>query len=120
LRRELPGVHRCSGHRNFRAGFLRNAWMATLKDGEIKKAGDVRFLYSYIEKDANSMISQFTDDQIGTQTGVNIRTNMIRFGGLARFLQWQNILCIQNEISGNNPVRRFFVPVPPGRLTNTE
>ena len=62
------------GSRNFGAGFLRNAWMATLNAGEIRKRGDVRFLYSYTEKDGNSMISQFTDDQIGTQTGVNIRT----------------------------------------------
>jgi hypothetical protein len=104
--------------RNFGAGFLRNAWMATLNAGEIRKRGDVRFLYSYTEKDANSLISQFTDDQIGTQTGVNIRTNMIRFDvGLTRFLQWQNILYIQNEISGNDPARHFFVPVQAGAAT---
>jgi hypothetical protein len=95
--------------------------MATLNAGEIKKAGDVRFLYSYTEEDANFMISQFTDDHIGTQTDVNIRTNMIRFDlGLARFLQWHNILYIQNEISANNPAPHFFVPVPTGRLTTTE
>ena len=46
------------------------------------------------------MISEFTDDQVGTQTGVNIRTHAIRFDvGLAKFLQWQNIVYIQNEIS---------------------
>ena len=106
------------GSRNFGSGFLRNAWMATLNAGEIKKAGDVRFLYTYTEKDANSMISQFTDDQIGTQTGVNIRTHAIRFDvGLTKFLQWQNIFYIQNEISGNNAARHFFVPVPAGAAT---
>ena len=106
------------GSRNFGAGFLRNAWMATLNAGEIRKGGDVRFLYTYTEKDANSLISQYTDDQIGTQTGVNIRTHMIRFDfGLTKFLQWQNIFYIQNEISGNNAARHFFVPVPAGAAT---
>jgi Putative porin len=104
--------------RNFGAGFLRNAWMATLNAGQIRKRGDVRFLYTYTEKDANSLISQFTDDQIGTQTGVNIRTHAIRFDvGLTRFLQWQNILYIQNEMSGNDPARHFFVPVQAGAAT---
>jgi hypothetical protein len=106
------------GSRNFGAGFLRNAWMATLNAGEIRKAGDIRFLYTYTEKDANSLISQFTDDQIGTNTGVNIRTHAIRFDvGLTRFLQWQNIFYIQNEISGNDPARHFFVPVQAGAAT---
>jgi hypothetical protein len=106
------------GSRNFGAGFLRNAWMATLNAGEIRKAGDVRFLYTYTEKDANSLISQFTDDQIGTNTGVNIRTQAFRFDvGLTRFLQWQNIFYIQNEISGSDPARHFFVPVQAGAAT---
>jgi len=104
--------------RNFGTSFLRNAWMTTLNAGEIKKAGDVRFLYAYAVKDANSMISQFTDDHMGTLTGVNIRTHAARFDlGLARFLQWQNIFYIQNEISRNDPARHFFVPVQGGAET---
>jgi hypothetical protein len=104
--------------RNFGTSFLRNAWMVTLNAGAIKKAGDVRFLYFYTAKDANSMISEFTDDHAGTLTGVNIRTHSIRFDlGLAKFLQWQNTLYIQNEISGNDPSRHFYVPVPKGTPT---
>jgi hypothetical protein len=103
------------GSRNLGSSFLRNAWMATLNAGDIQKAGDVRFQYAYGEKDANSMISQYTDDQFGTNTGVNIRTHAIRFDvGLTRFLQWQNIFYIQNPISGNDPARHFYVPVPLG------
>jgi hypothetical protein len=106
------------GSRNFGAGFLRNAWMATLNAGEIRKRGDIRFLYAYGAKDANSMISQYTDDHFGSNTGVNIRTNMIRFDlGLAKSLQWQNILYIQKEISGNDPARNFYVPIPAGAAT---
>ena len=106
------------GSRNFGAGFLRNAWMATLNAGEVRKRGDIRFLYAYGAKDANSMISQYTDDHFGSNTGVNIRTNMIRFDlGLAKFLQWQNILYIQKEISGTDPARHFYVPIPAGAAT---
>ena len=104
--------------RNFGTSFLRNAWTATFNAGEIKKAGDIRFLYLYTVKDANSMISQFTDDHVGTLSGVNIRTHAIRFDvGLARFLQWQNILYIQDEISPNDPARHFYVPIQRGAAT---
>ncbi len=103
------------GSRNVGTSFLRNAWMATVNAGDIQKAGDVRFQYAYGEKDANSMISQYTDDQFGTNTGVNVRTHAIRFDvGLTRYLQWQNIFYIQNPISGNDPARHFYVPVPLG------
>jgi hypothetical protein len=37
--------------------------------------------------------------------------------GLAKFLQWQNILYIQKEISGNDPARNFYVPIPAGAGT---
>jgi Putative porin len=103
------------GSRNLGTSFLRNAWMATLNAGDIQRAGDVRFQYAYGEKDANSMISQYTDDQFGTNSGVNVRTHAFRFDvGLTRFLQWQNIFYIQNPISGNDPARHFYVPVPLG------
>jgi hypothetical protein len=112
---DFPVFVDVQGSRNVGASFLRNAWMATLNAGDIKKAGDVRFQYAYGEKDANSMISQYTDDQFGTNSGVNIRTHAIRFDvGLTRYLQWQNIFYIQNPISGNDPARHFYVPVPLG------
>jgi hypothetical protein len=115
---EFPVFVDVQASRNFGTSFLRNAWIATLDAGDIKKAGDVRFLYFYTVKDANSMISQFTDDQAGTLTGVNIRTHAIRFDlGLTRFLQWQNILYIQDEISPNDPARHFYVPIPEGAAT---
>jgi hypothetical protein len=103
------------GSRNVGTSFLRNAWIAMINAGDIQRAGDVRFQYAYAEKDANSMVSQYTDDQLGTNSGVNIRTHVIRFDlGLTRYLQWQNILYIQNPISGNDPAKHFYVPVPLG------
>lgn len=115
---EFPLFLDLQASRNFGASFLRNAWMVTFNAGQITKAGDVRFLYSYAVKDANSMISEFADTQLGTNSGVNIRTHSFRFDlGLARFLQWQNILYIQDEISPNDPARHFYVPVPQGAAT---
>jgi hypothetical protein len=115
---EFPVFMDVQASRNFGTSFLRNAWMVTLNAGQIRKAGDVRFLYFYSVKDANSIVSEFTDSQLGTNTGVNVRTHSFRFDvGLARFLQWQNILYIQNEISPNDPARHFYVPVPQGAGT---
>ncbi len=112
---EFPVFLDIQASRNFGTSFLRNAWMVTLNAGEIRKAGDVRVLYFFTEKDANSMISQFTDDHAGTLTGVNIRTHAVRFDlGLAKYLQWQNIFYVQNEMSPNNPARHFYVPIPQG------
>jgi len=92
--------------------------MATLNVGEVKKFGDVRFLYLYSYKQANSMISQLTDDDLGTGTGTNLRTHLIRVDlGLTKFFQWQNLLFIQDELSPNDPARRFFVPLQRGAET---
>ncbi len=115
---EFPIFVDMQASRNFGTSFLRNAWMVTLNAGQIRKAGDVRFLYFYSVKDANSMVSEFTDSQLGTNSGVNVRTHSFRFDvGLAKFLQWQNILYIQNEISPNDPARHFYVPIPQGAAT---
>src|SRR5215470_11360062 len=53
--------------------------------GKVAKRGDMAFYYIYATKGENSMISQVTDDDLGTGTGVNLRTN--HFGldyGLAK------------------------------------
>ena len=64
------------------------------------------------------MISQFTDDDLGTATGVNLAVHGMRLDvGLSRFLTWSNILWIQDEKSPSNPLERFYVPVPRGANT---
>ena len=99
--------------RNFGGSFLNNAEFAQVSFGSVKKAGDLRFLYAYHIKEANSMISQLTDDDIGSGVSVNTRTHYIRVDlGLTKFLQWQNLLYIQDEISGNDPARNFFLASP--------
>jgi hypothetical protein len=113
--RELPAWLDFQVSRNQSAASLRDAFMASANLGNVRRGGDVRALYQYSIKDANSMISQFTDDDLGTGSGVNIATHALRFDlGLTRFLQWQNILFIQNQRRGSNPAALLFVPLARG------
>lgn len=118
FRRPTPAWIDLQAARNLGAGRLRDALMVSANVGAVKTAGDVRFLYQYAIKDANSLISQFTDDDLGTGTGVNIAVHAVRFDlGLTRFLQWQNLLFFQQARRGSHPSEHFFVPVPRGANT---
>jgi hypothetical protein len=78
----------------------------------------MHFLYQYAIKDANSIIAQFTDDDLGTGSTTNMAVHGIRFDlGLTHALQWQNLFFIQNARRGNNPAQQFFVPIPKGANT---
>jgi len=115
---EMPAYIEFHAARNVGVGFLRNSVEAVANFGDIKKAGDVRLLYAFALKEGNAMISEVTDDYLGTLSGVNIRTHEIRFDlGLTSFLAWQNLFFIQNPVSGNDPARNFFVPYPTGAAT---
>jgi uncharacterized coiled-coil protein SlyX len=112
-RQSWPLVLDVQAAHNFGGTFQHNAWMGVLSLGSVKKSGDVRFLYGYYVKEANSMISEISDDDISTGPGVNTRTHYLRVDlGLSKYLQWQNLLYIQNEIAGSDPARNFFVPSP--------
>lgn len=113
--REMPLWFDLQAARNTGASSLRDALMASVNLGAVRKAGDLRTLYQFAIKDANSMISQFTDDDLGTGSGVNIAVHALRFDlGLTRFLQWQNLLFIQNQRRASNPSEQFFVPLQRG------
>ena len=115
---EMPAYLEFHAARNVGVGFLRNAVMGIASIGDTQKAGDVRLLYAFALKEGNSMISEVTDDYLGTLSGVNIRTHEIRFDlGLTHFLAWQNYLYIQDPVSGNDPARHFYVPYPVGAAT---
>ncbi len=115
---EMPAYLEFHAARNVGIGYLNNAAMGLVSFGDVKKVGDVRLLYAYGIKEANSTISEVTDDYFGTTTGVNMRTHEIRVDlGLSRFLAWQNLFFIQNEISGNNAARNFYVPIQAGAAT---
>jgi hypothetical protein len=117
-KRNMPFYLDLQVARNVGTSQFRDAMMATFNLGAIKEAGDMHFLYQYAIKDANSIIAQFTDDDLGTGSTTNMAVHGIRFDlGLTHALQWQNLFFIQNARRGNNPAQQFFVPIPKGANT---
>ena len=90
----------------------RDAMLAALQVGRITKRGDTSFLYVFAIKGANSMISQVTDDDLGTNTGVNIRTSHFRFEyGISRKVTFQSLFYFQNSLRRSGQYPNFFVPL---------
>lgn len=90
----------------------RDAMLAALQVGRITKRGDTAFLYVFAIKGANSMISQVTDDDLGTGTGVNIRTNHFRFEyGITRKVIFQSLFFVQQSLRRSGQYPNFFVPL---------
>ena len=90
----------------------RDAMLAALQVGRITKRGDTSFLYVFAIKGANSLISQVTDDDLGTNTGVNIRTSHFRFEyGISRKVTFQSLFFIQDSLRRSGQYPNFFVPL---------
>ncbi|HVS83804.1 MAG TPA: putative porin [Pyrinomonadaceae bacterium] len=90
----------------------RDALLASLQIGKVARRGDIAFLYVFATKGANALISQVTDDDLGTNSGVNIRTNHFRFDyGLAKKVTLQSLLYIQRELRNSGDFPNFFVPL---------
>ena len=90
----------------------RDAMLAALQVGRITKRGDTSFLYVFAIKGANSMISQVTDDDLGTGTGVNVRTSHFRFEyGISKKVTLQSLFFIQNSLRRSGQFPNFFVPL---------
>lgn len=90
----------------------RDAMLAALQVGRTTKRGDMAFLYVFSIKGANALISQFTDNDLGTGSGVNIRTHHFRFDyAFSRKVSWQSLFYIQNELRNSGQFPNFFVPL---------
>lgn len=90
----------------------RDAMLAALEVGRITKRGDMSFLYIFSIKGANALISQVTDDNLGTNTGVNIRTSHFRFEyGITRKVTFQSLFFFQNSLRRSGQFPNFFVPI---------
>ncbi len=90
----------------------RDAMLTALQVGRITKRGDTAFLYVFTIKGANSLISQLTDDDLGTGSGVNIRTSHFRFDyGITRKITFQSLFFFQNSLRRSGQYQNFFVPV---------
>ena len=90
----------------------RDAMLAAIQIGKIVGRGDISFLYAIAIKGANSLISQLTDDDLGTLSGVNIRTNYFRFEyGVAKKVTLQSLFFMQNQLRNSGDFPNFFVPL---------
>lgn len=90
----------------------RDAMLAAIQVGRPTKLGDMAFLYALSIKGANSIISQLTDDDLGTGTGVNLRTHYFRWElGLARNITLQSLVFVQRELRNSGQFPNFFVPL---------
>jgi uncharacterized coiled-coil protein SlyX len=110
---EFPVTFNVQLARNVATGINeRDAILAALQVGRITKRGDTAFLYVFTIKGANSMISQVTDDDLGTNSGVNIRANHFRFEyGISRKVIFQSLFFVQNSLRRSGQFPNFFVPV---------
>jgi Putative porin len=109
----FPVIFNLQFARNVATGLKeRDAMLTAIQVGKITKKGDTSFLYVFAIKGANSLISQVTDDDLGTGTGVNIRTSHFRFEyGLARKVTLQTLFYLQNELRSSGQYPNFFVPI---------
>lgn len=111
--RPYPVTFNIQAARNVGVGISeRDAMLASVQVGKVAGRGDMAFLYVFSNKGANSLISQVTDDDLGTGSGVNIRTSHLRFDyGLAKKVSLQSLLYIQSELRSSGDFPNFFVPL---------
>jgi hypothetical protein len=90
----------------------RDSMLTSFQVGRITKRGDTAYLYVFAIKGANSMISQVTDDDLGTGSGVNIRTHHFRFEyGISKKVTFQSLVFLQNSLRRSGQYPNFFVPL---------
>jgi hypothetical protein len=113
--RRMPIIWNVQASRNVGASRLRDAWMGVVTMGKVQNYGDIRWAYGYFLKDANSMIGQFTDQDLGSGSPVNVAAHYVRFDfGLAKGIVFQHCLFLQNQRRESNPAAGFFVPLARG------
>lgn len=108
----LPLTWVVQASRNVGTSQLRDAVLTSVSLGRTTQTGDIRGMYMFAIKDANSLISQLTDDDLGTGIGVNLATHHFRFDYTIRpNIQFQNLLFLQTERRSSNPPASLFVPL---------
>jgi uncharacterized coiled-coil protein SlyX len=112
-KRDFPVTFNVQLARNVATGLNeRDALLTALQVGKSEKRGDMAFRYVFAIKGANALISQFTDDDLGTNTGVNIRTHHFRFDyRIADKVTFENLIYIQNSLRRSGQYPNFFVPL---------
>jgi len=102
--------------RNFEPVSDRNAWAAIVTAGRSKETGDVRMIYGFYRKEANSLIGELTENDIAIGGNVNMHAHVLRAEyTITRGVVFANNLIWTKWLKDSNPGANFFVPL--GRLT---
>lgn len=109
---KLPFTWILQASRNVGTSQLRDAVLTSVILGRSAQKGDVRGQYMFSIKDANSLIGQLTDDDLGTGIGVNLATHHVRVDyNLRSNVIFQNLLFLQNSRRNSNAAAGFHVPI---------
>jgi hypothetical protein len=97
--------------RNFEPVSDRNAFAIIGSAGRSRERGDIRIQYAFFRKQANSLIGELTENDIGIGGDVNMQAN----AGRIEYTLHRNVIFAQNFITtkwlkDSNPGARFFVP----------
>ncbi len=98
--------------RNTTKHSARDAFAAILTAGRSKEPGDVRVIGAFYRKQANSLISELTENDIAINSNVNMNAYVGRFEyTFTRAVSLANDLIWTNWIRSSDPAANFFVPL---------
>jgi hypothetical protein len=98
--------------RNFVRASDRNAFAIIGNVGRSREAGDVRVQYAFYRKQANSLIGEVTENDIGIGGDVNMQANAVRIEyTLHRGIVFANNFITTKWLKDSNPQAHFFVPL---------
>jgi hypothetical protein len=98
--------------RNFVGASDRNAFAIIGSAGRSRERGDVRVQYGFYRKQANSLIGEVTENDIGIGGDVNMQANAVRIEyTLHRGILFANNFITTKWLKDSNPQAHFFVPL---------
>ena len=112
LNRNVPISLNLQVARNTATHSARDAFAAILTAGRSKEHGDVRVIGAFYRKQANSLISELTENDIAINSNVNMNAYVGRFEyTFTRAVSLANDLIWTNWIRSSDPAANFFVPL---------
>ena len=112
--RDVPATFDVQFARNLGAGFENNALLLTASAGQATPRR-ARLAYAFYRKEANALIGQLTENDIGVGSSVNMATHFIRFDyGVVRNVTVAGNLSVTSFLSSSDRARSFFVPFGSG------
>lgn len=94
---------------NLGATFERNAFATIVSAGRSVERGDIRVLFGYYLKQANSLLSELTENDIAIGSSVNMSAHLIRTEfTLSRDIIFANNLIFTSFLRDSNPSTHFY------------